>query len=172
MVEVVEVVGWRRWWTSLHMFGVGSSCLANLGGAAGTGRLQNGIHAVFGVDGWRVGGVEPGGKNNVVGWLEGRGDKCIGNSSSGKTLQGGQASQAGVEQQGGLTDGVPAGRHDLQLSHLLLSDLVIAVRYQILPHFGQSKSNPRMGLGWGSKGCDFHVEIFLQMLILGILRGS
>ena len=78
---------WRgRRATSLHMFGVGGSCLADLGGAAGTGRLQNGIHAVFGVDGRRVGGVESGGKNNVVGWLEGRGDKCIVDSSSGKTL--------------------------------------------------------------------------------------
>ena len=154
------------------MFGVGSSCLANLGGAAGTGRLQNGIHAVFGVDGWRVGGVESGGKNNVVAGLEGRGDKCIVNSSSWKTLEGGQPCQAGVEEERGLTDGVSAGRHDLQLSHLLLSDLVIAVRYQILPHFRQSKRNPRMSLGWRGKGCDFHVEIFLQMLILGILRGA
>ena len=154
------------------MFGVGSRCLTNLCGTAGTGRLQNGIDALLGAAGWSVGGLETGGKNNVVGWLEGGGDKCIVDSSSWKTLYGGQPSQAGVEEESGLTDGVSAGRHDLQLPHLLLPDLVIAVWDQILPHFCQSKSNPRMSLGWGSKGCDFHVEIFLQMLILGILRGS
>ena len=62
--------------------------------------------------------------------------------------------------------------YQLQLPHLLLPDLVIAVRYQILPHFCQGKSNPGVSLGWGSEGCDLYVEIFLEMLILGILRGS
>ena len=50
------------------MFAVGSRCLTNLCGTAGTGRLQNGIHAVLGVAGRSVGGLQTGGKNNVAGW--------------------------------------------------------------------------------------------------------
>ena len=53
------------------MFGVGGCSLTDLGGAAGAGRLQNGIDALLGAGGGAFRGVETGGKNNVVGWLEG-----------------------------------------------------------------------------------------------------
>ena len=53
------------------MFRVGGRGLTDLGGAAGTGRLQNGVDALLGVGGGTLRVVEAGGKNNVVGWLEG-----------------------------------------------------------------------------------------------------
>ena len=58
--------------------------------------------------------------------------------------------------------------HDLHLPHLLLPDLVIAVRYEVFPHLGQGKSNPRMGLCRGSEGCYLNMEVFMEVLVLWV----
>ena len=42
----------------------------------------------------------------------------------------------------------------LYFLHLPLSDLVIAVRYEVLPDLGQGQGQPRVGLGWCGKCCN------------------
>ena len=71
-----------------------------------------------------------------------------------------------------VEDRVSVDGDHLELPHLLLSDLVVAVRYQILPHLRQGEGNSGVRLCRGSKCRDFHVEILLQVLVLGVLGGA
>ena len=135
---------------------------------ARVGRLERWAHKciVGGLDTWQQGGEVGGAGDRSL--LEWKGARC-------------QTSQrpGGEQELGRLTLLLQTVQHrlsvhadHLQLPHLLLSDLVIAVRDQVLPHLGQGEGYPRVSLGWRSKGCYFHVKFFLKMLILWILWGS
>ena len=74
----------------------------------------------------------------------------------------------------------------LDLAHLLLPDLVVAVRDQILSHLStepvrfllhtsirylcQGKCQPSVSLSWGGEGSDLDMELLSQMAVLRVRR--
>ena len=68
----------------------------------------------------------------------------------------------------GHTSRVPRRSQQFQLSHLLLPNVIIAVWYKVLLDLCESKGQPGIGLcGW-SKCSDLHMEVLLEMTVLGI----
>ena len=71
---------------------------------------------------------------------------------------------------GGVSHDSCASRRgqNLQLPHLLLPNVVIAVGHEVLLDLGEGKGEPGVGLGGRRKGGDLHVEILLEVTILGV----
>ena len=61
-------------------------------------------------------------------------------------------------------------RNDFHFSHLFLSNLIVAVRNEVLSNFGESVSNSSMSLCWRGKSSYFYMQIFQKMLIFWISR--
>ena len=73
------------------------------------------------------------------------------------------------EELGGALHLVPEGGEQLHLPHLLLPDLVVAVGDEILSDLRQGEGDPGVGLGGRGEGGDLHVEVLVQVLVLGVV---
>ena len=56
----------------------------------------------------------------------------------------------------------------LDVPHLLLSDLVVAVGDEVGAHLGQRQRQPRVRLAGAGEGADLHVEVLAEVRVLGV----
>ena len=54
--------------------------------------------------------------------------------------------------------------------HLQLANLVVAVWYEILANLSEGVGEPGVGLRRGGEGCDLHVKVIAQVVVLRVLQ--
>ncbi len=66
----------------------------------------------------------------------------------------------------------PICRQYLHLPHLLLPDLVVAVRDEVLPDLRERVGHPGVRLSRRRKRRDLDVQLLVQVLVLGVVGGA